>query len=76
MRWPSSPALFRNTVQELAERYLLHETIQQYKLACEYQKFFDQLDVEPLSKETFDSLKGQRDELVARYGETFKYDYG
>ena len=69
-------SLIQEHGQELAERYLLHETIQQYKLACEYQKFFDQLDVEPLSKETFDSLKGQRDELVARYGETFKYDYG
>ena len=62
--------------QELAERYLLHEKIQQYKLACEYQAFLDRLDVEPLSKEEFNSLKVQRDELIARFGEAFQNDYG
>ena len=34
------------------------------------------LNVEPLSKETLDSLKVQRDELIARFGEAFKSDYG
>ena len=62
--------------QELAERYLLHETIQQYKLACEYQEYFDRLDHEPPSKENADQLKVQRDELIARFGKPFKGDYG
>ena len=69
-------SLIQKHGQKLAERYLLHEKIQQYKLACEYQKYFDQLDIEPLSKETFGRLKRQCDELVARFGEAFKYDYG
>ena len=69
-------SLIQKHGQELAERYLLHEKIQQYKLACEYQESFDRLDIEPLSKETFDSLKVQRDELIARFGEAFKNDYG
>ena len=32
-------SLIQQHGQELAERYLLHENIQQYKLACEYQEF-------------------------------------
>ena len=69
-------SLIQKHGQELAERYLLHQKIQQYKLACEYLEFFDRLDVEPLSKENFDSLKVQRDELIARFGKAFKNDYG
>ena len=62
--------------QELAERYLLHETIQQYKLDCEYQKYSERLGHESPSKEKSDQLKAQRDELIARFGEGFKGDYG
>ena len=62
--------------QELAERFLLHEKIQQYRLACQYQKSFARLSIEPLSTETVDSLKVQHDELIARFGEAFKTDYG
>ena len=69
-------SFIREHGQELAERYLLHEKIQQYKLACDYEKFFDRLDFEPLSKETSDNLKVQCDELIARFGDAFKNDYG
>ena len=69
-------SLIQKHGQELAERYLLHETIQQYKLACEYQKYFDRLNDEPPSKENSDQLKVQRDKLIARFGEAFNGDYG
>ena len=69
-------SLIQKHGQELAERYLLHETIQQYKLACEYQKYFDRLEHQPPSKENSDQLKVQRDELIARFGEAFNGDYG
>ena len=62
--------------QELAERYLLHETIQQYKLANQLQQYYCRLGHEPPSKENFDQLNIQRDELIARFGESFKEDYG
>ena len=62
--------------QELAERYLLHETIQQYNLANQYQKYFGRLGHEPPSKENLDQLRVQRDELIVRFGEAFKDDYG
>ena len=61
---------------KLAERYLLHEVIQQYKLACEYQEYFGRLDIEAPSEENLDSLRVRRDELIARFGDEFKYDYG
>ena len=62
--------------QELAERYLLHETIQQYKLAYQLQQYYCRLGHEPPSKENFAQLKIQRDELIVRFGEAFKEDYG
>ena len=69
-------SLIQEHGQELAERYLLHETIQQYKLAYEYQRVFDRLGDEPPSKEDLDNLQIQRDELIARFGESFNGDYG
>ena len=69
-------SLIQEHGQELAERYLLHETIQQYKLACKYQEYFDRLNLEPPSKENSDQLKVQRDKLIARFGKTFGGMYG
>ena len=69
-------SLIQEHGQELAERYLLHETIQQYKLASEYQKYYDRIGDVPPSKEDFDQLKEQRDELIARFGRVFNDDYG
>ena len=69
-------SLIQKHGQDLAERYLLHEPIQQHKLAREYQKFFDELNVEPPSEENLDSLKARCDELIAKFGESFKSDYG
>ena len=62
--------------QDLAERYLLHEVIQQYKLACRYQEAFDRLELEPLASEDFESLEAERDKLLAKFGEEFDSDYG
>ena len=62
--------------QELAERYLLHESIQQYKLAREYQEYCERLHIEPLSNEVLDKLKVQCDKLIVRFGDAFKDDYG
>ena len=69
-------SLIQQHDQELAERYLLHETIQQYKLACDYQQYFDRLKHEPPSKENLDQLIAQREELIARFGKTFVGEYG
>lgn len=62
--------------QELAERYLLHETVQRYKLACEYRKHQKKINVNPISAEEFDVLKTEYDELICRFGSSFESDYG
>ena len=69
-------SLIEENGQDLAERYLLHEKIQQYKLACEYQRFFPRLCFESLTEETFKSLKTHRDELIDEFGEAFESPYG
>ena len=69
-------SLIQKHDSELAARYLLHETIQQYKLACEHKKICGELGVEFHSKENFDSLKVQRGELITKFGGAFKNEYG
>ena len=62
--------------QKLAERYLLHELIQQYKLASEHQKFQNRINEDPISQEELDNLKSERDKLIGQYGKSFKEEYG
>ena len=61
---------------ELAEKYLLHRTIQQFKLACQLQIHYERLGQEPVSEDVFSRLKEKRDMLMARFGSSFKEDYG
>ena len=69
-------SFIRENDQDLAERYLLHEIIQQYKLACQYQTYEERLDAAPLLQQEFDDLKATRDQLLNQYGDSFKTDYG
>ena len=62
--------------QDLAERYLLHEVIQQYKLACEHRKVQGRINEEPIPQEEFDNLKDHRNRLLDRFGKQFKEEYG
>ena len=62
--------------QELAKRYLLHETVQQYRLACEHQKYHKRINDEPISEEEFNMLKSKHDGLVDRFGKEFQGSYG
>lgn len=62
--------------QEMAERYLLHALVHRYKLACQYQKYAGRSDYEPLPQEELDELRSEYDELLARFGDSYKGDYG
>ncbi len=66
----------RENGQELAERYLLHEIIQQYKLACAQARVQGRIDAEEIPKQELEALKSRRDTLVERFGRKFKSDYG
>ncbi|MCY4093414.1 MAG: DUF5677 domain-containing protein [Caldilineaceae bacterium] len=62
--------------QEVAERFLLHRAIQQYKQVVEQRRFQGRTNEEPISQEDFDNLRTLRDSLVDRFGSPFKEDYG
>ena len=60
----------------VAERYLLHEAIQQQKLAQAYKKHQDRAGLELLTQAEIDALDERCKTLVARFGKIFIEDYG
>ena len=62
--------------QDTAERYLLHDTVQRYKLALKHREYRERLNEQPISQEEFDELKAERDKLVELFDKSFKEDYG
>jgi len=62
--------------QDIAERYTLHEVIESYKAMCQYQDNHSALHVEPYSAEEMKQAKKAHDALVARFGSSFKGEYG
>lgn len=62
--------------QDIAERYLLHEVIASYKAMCQYQKSCLALNVEPYTEDDVKSSRQIYDDLVNRFGSSFKGDYG
>ncbi|MBA4319243.1 MAG: hypothetical protein C0412_12650 [Flavobacterium sp.] len=61
---------------EIAEKYLLHNSIESYKAAILLQKYYLELGEEPLSQEEFDEVKNTRDKLISRFGKSFDNKYG
>ena len=62
--------------QELAERYLLHEPIQQYKLARAQNEVHGRNNEEKIPQQELDALKKRQDKLASRFGAEFMRDYG
>ena len=62
--------------QELAERYILHSTIQKHKAAKEYQNHCEELGQQPLSQEEVEALEEERDKLIEYFGTSFDAIYG
>ena len=69
-------AFLRENDQEVATRYLLHDTVQRYKLAVRHRKYANQLNEEPIEQEEFDKLTVQYEALLSRFGKQFSRDYG
>lgn len=61
---------------EVAERYLLHDNIESFKSASLYNKYYEILGDEPISQNEYDSIKAVRDELITRFGNAYKNNYG
>jgi hypothetical protein len=61
---------------DVAERYLLHEHIESYKVAELHQKYYAVLRAEPFPEDEYNSIKTLRDELIDRFGTSYKNNYG
>ena len=61
---------------ELAERYLAHSIVADYRRAEEYRKYSDSLSYAPMSDDTFNELKANYEAVLDNYGVNFKNDYG
>ena len=62
--------------EDVAERYLLHEIVQQRKLALAYKKHEIRAKLDPLTQAEIEALDERYDSLVARFGKAFGLDYG
>ncbi len=62
--------------EKLAERYLLHDIVQRYKLASTHRDHADLLNEDLISQTEFENLKSMRGELIHRFGSAFSEDYG
>ena len=61
---------------EVAERYLLHDNIESYKAATLYKKYYEILGDEPISQDEYESIKAVYDNLITRFGSSYKNNYG
>ncbi len=61
---------------EVAERYLLHDSVESYKAARLYQKYHERLGVEPLSTREMEELESVYNALIERFGSDYKNQYG
>jgi hypothetical protein len=61
---------------DLAERFLLHEHVQNWKDAQEYQRNCASIGYEPFSDEEMATMRAARDAVIDRFGESFGQDNG
>ena len=61
---------------DLAERFLLHDAVQNWKDAKTYQKHCADLDNEPLGLDELSELEEAQQALLARFGPEYRHDYG
>jgi Family of unknown function (DUF5677) len=62
--------------QETAERYWLHNTVESYKAAVQYEQYCKRLGYDPYEPVYLDQLRLQKDELIKRFGKAFDEQYG
>jgi len=62
--------------EELAERFLLYEIVEERRAALQYQAFSDRLGQSPISKDELDDIEESYQKIIDRFGEDFSYPYG
>lgn len=61
---------------EVAERYLLHNAIESYRAAQQYQEHCKALGYEPLTEKELDEIESEYQHLLSRFGSAYKENYG
>jgi hypothetical protein len=61
---------------DTAERYLLHNVIESWKVTSQYQRYHKRIDYEPIDEQEVGFIRTQRDQLCARYGPIYGKSYG
>lgn len=62
--------------EDVAERYVNHETIDIYKAAIQYNEYYTQLGLEEISNEEIQEMEISRLDLLEKYGKSYKNEYG
>ncbi len=62
--------------KEVAEKYLLHSTISDYRISSEYQKHYASIGYAPPDHREIEDIENARSELINRFGKLYKFDYG
>jgi len=62
--------------EDVAERYISHETIDIYKAAVQYNDYYPRLGAESISEEEMELMRKDYQNLLERYGQSYKHDYG
>ena len=60
----------------IAERYIMHDAIECYKAAIQFQENATLLGVDKISDEELQEICTEKDRLIEKYGKDFKNDYG
>lgn len=68
--------VLRERGNDAAERYLLHESIDDYKAMLLYQKHAKRLRLKPMTDAEVKTASDTHDALVVRFGKGFRSDYG
>lgn len=62
--------------EDVAERYLLHNNVESYKAALQYQRHHAQLGYEPISDQEMDNIQSSYQWLIDRFGSSYANSYG
>lgn len=62
--------------KDVAEMYILHGHVTAYKRAKNYMEHHERANLDPIGQQEMEHLKVAHDEIVGRYGNKMKHDYG
>jgi hypothetical protein len=61
---------------DVAERYLLHDSVETFRAATQYQKYCKAIGYKPLSKKEMNMIRNNYDAALQRFGPSFGSQYG